>query len=112
MTGLDTTTAVLAGRWSVDNFGLDILVNGISLGVTNPGFNTWSAFSVSSALLLSGMNTIDFVARDVGGIAGFRAEFTSASASASVPDAASTLALLGLTLSGLAAWNTRKSKLS
>jgi hypothetical protein len=112
---LNLTSAILAGRWSVDNLGLDILVNGASTGqLNNNGFVAWTGFSINSSLLLSGLNTVDFVVKDVGGIAGFRAEFTTATAnaaSASVPEASSTLILLGMAFAGLAAWNSRKSKL-
>jgi len=114
MTGLDLTSAILSGRWATDNTGLDIFVNGNSTGQTNTGFSAWTGFSIDYSLLLGGINTVDFVVHDFGGIAGFRAEFTTATAnaaSASVPEASSTLILLGLAVVGLAAWNRRKSKL-
>ena len=36
LTGLDPASAMIIGNWSVDNVGLDILINGISLGITTP----------------------------------------------------------------------------
>ena len=80
MSGFDLTTAVIAGRWSVDNYGNDILVNGVSTGASAGGFSSWYGFSVNNSLLTSGINTIDFVVQDVGGISGFRSEFTVATA--------------------------------
>lgn len=113
MTGLDLSSAVLLGRWATDNTGLDILVNGVSTLQTNSGFSAWTNFSIGNSLLLSGINNVDFVVHDFGGIAGFRAEFTTATANAaavpSVPEASSTLLLLGAALTGLAVWNRRKT---
>lgn len=92
LTGLDETTAQISGRWSVDNTGLDILINGVSTGQTQPGFSVWTNFNVNSGFV-SGMNTLDFVCRDVGVISGFRAELEG---TAGVPAPASALALAGL----------------
>ena len=112
MSGFDLTTAVIAGRWSVDNYGNDILVNGVSTGASAGGFSSWYGFSVNNSLLTSGINTIDFVVQDVGGISGFRSEFTVATAdelpSTAVPEASSTLILLGLGLLGLTAVSRRR----
>ena len=105
MTGLDLASAVLSGRWSSDNYGLDILINGQSTGQTATGFSSWFGFSVAPGSLVSGINTLDFVVRDVGGISGFRAEFLTATANAqsnAVPDGGTTLVLLGGVLFALA----------
>ncbi|MCX6955611.1 MAG: VPDSG-CTERM sorting domain-containing protein [Verrucomicrobia bacterium] len=104
MTGLSLSSAVINGRWSTDNLGMDILVNGVSTGQTATGFTSWFNFSIGSGLLVSGVNTIDFVVRDQGSISGFRAEFTTATASAAgVPDGGTTVVLLGAGLLGLVA---------
>ena len=79
LTGFDPSTASITGRWAVDNFGDDILINGVSTGQTMVGFASFSNFSITSGFV-DGLNTISFVARDVGGISGFRAEFLSATA--------------------------------
>jgi hypothetical protein len=92
LTGLDESTALITGRWSVDNRGLDILINGISTGLTQPGFSLWTNFSVGNGFV-PGMNTLDFVCLDFGGISGFRAELEG---TARVPAPAAGLAMVGL----------------
>lgn len=100
MTGLDLSTAAIAGRWAADNLGLNIFINGIDIvppNPTSPGFTSWTGFSISNADLLPGLNTVRFEVQDLGVISGFRAEFTTATAEASsVPDTGSTLLLAGL----------------
>jgi len=104
MTGLSLSSAVINGHWSTDNSGLDILINGQSTGQTAGGYNSWYNFSIASSYLVGGVNTLDFVVRDVGVVAGFRAEFTTATASAAgVPDGGTTVVLLGAGLLGLVA---------
>ena len=78
LTGFDHTTASLSGRWSTDNTGLDILINGSSTEQTCGGFTVWCDFSVSSDFI-SGVDTLSFVVNDFGGISGFRAEFLDSS---------------------------------
>jgi hypothetical protein len=109
MTGLDLSTAVIVGRWATDNNGLNIFINGVDIVPPNPpsplsgieGFTTWTDFTVGNANLVQGINTLRFEVKDVGSIAGFRAEFTTATADR-VPDGGSTVILLGSALSGLA----------
>lgn len=107
MSGLDVSTAVLAGRWSTDNIGTNIQINGVSIVPPNLGspiFTTWTSFSVPNTHLLSGLNTLRFTVQDLGVISGFRAEFTTATANAlalPVPDGGGTLALLAIALAGL-----------
>jgi hypothetical protein len=63
LTGFDFTTANIAGQWSTDNDGRDILINGSSLGYTTSftQFQTgFSAFAVNSGFV-AGINTLDFV---------------------------------------------------
>ena len=79
LTGLDPATAQVTGQWATDNAGNDILINCISTAQTSGGFNSFTAFMISSNFV-SGINTVDFVVQDSGDIAGFRAEFLSASA--------------------------------
>lgn len=65
LTGYDVSTAHIAGRWSTDNFGQDMLLNGVSLGITHISeppntFRYFSDFAITSGFL-AGINTLDFV---------------------------------------------------
>lgn len=60
LTGLDPATAFVRGRWSTDNSGIDILVNGTPTGNTNGGFGGYSDFTLNPGSFISGINTIDF----------------------------------------------------
>ncbi|MEO1776914.1 MAG: VPLPA-CTERM sorting domain-containing protein [Pseudomonadota bacterium] len=76
LTGLDPDTAEINGRWAVDNGGDDILLNGASTGITNNnGFTSFTDFTLTAGFQ-AGLNTLDFVVRDAGFIAGFRAELS------------------------------------
>jgi hypothetical protein len=60
LTGFDPASVAIAGFWSTDNEGLDILVNGVSTGQRNTAqFPSFTPFSVTSGLL-AGLNNIDF----------------------------------------------------
>lgn len=107
LTGLDASTASIAGQWSADNLGLDILINGTSTGNTCTGFDLLCGFTVGSGFI-AGLNTLDFIVRDVGGISGFLVSSISGTADeliSGVPVPAS-LALLGFGLIAL----TRRSR--
>ena len=96
LTGLDPNTASISGKWAVDNQGLDILVNGISTGQTNFGFGELTTFNINSGFV-DGLNTLDFVAKDLGHISGFLVDSISGNADAipqSVPEGSSLLSLL------------------
>jgi hypothetical protein len=61
LTGLDPTKASITGRWSVDNGGVDIVLNGSSLGIVNTGgFGGWSDFTIATGFV-AGVNTLDFI---------------------------------------------------
>jgi hypothetical protein len=100
LTGFDSTTASLAGQWSVDNEGLNILINGVSTGITAAGptggdptasFEQWTPFSISSGFV-AGVNTVDFIVNNDGGPTGLRVEMTGSATE--TPEPAS-LMLLG-----------------
>lgn len=101
LAGLASTTAGIFGRWSVDNGGTDILLNGVSTGnVNNNGFGAWTSFSISPAegdVFLPGVNTLRFAAFNGPGAGptGVRVEFLSATAAVPEPSTA-LLALAGL----------------
>lgn len=69
LTGLDPTKALITGRWVSDNGGVDILINGVALGFTNPGnFNAWNEsndFTIDSGFV-AGINTLDFIVNNAG----------------------------------------------
>lgn len=105
LTGLLAGSAQILGQWSTDNPGIDILLNGISLGLTNTNqFGSWTAFSINSGFV-AGINTLDFIIRNDGGPTGLRTEMTGTANLARVPEPAS-IALLAAGLFGFAA--TRK----
>ena len=61
LTGLDPSKARITGRWSVDNGGVDIVLNGSSLGLINTaGFTAWTDFAIESGFVAA-INTLDFI---------------------------------------------------
>ena len=100
LTGFDISTAALNGQWSVDDSGIDILINGTSTSQTAAGFNAFDSFSILSGFV-TGINTIDFVVNNDSGPTGLRIEaaLTADVAVASVPEPMS-LAILGIGLAG------------
>ena len=80
LTGFDPTTAVINGLWGVDNYGEDILINGISTGHSLPvygyaNFQNLYPFVIDSGFQ-SGINTLDFVVRDRELIAALRTQLS------------------------------------
>lgn len=69
LTGLDPSKASITGRWVSDNGGVDILINGVALGMANPGnFTAWTEandFSITTGFVV-GINTLDFVVNNAG----------------------------------------------
>ena len=62
LTGLEPSTAIVTGHWSSDNGGPDVLLNGLSTGVTSDGnFGALgNPFTIASGFI-DGANTLDFV---------------------------------------------------
>jgi hypothetical protein len=102
LTGLDETTASLAGQWAADNTGLDILINGASTGNTCGGFSTLCNFNIASGFI-AGINTLEFQVQDVGGISGFLVSSISGTADESVTEVPEPglIAIFALGLAGL-----------
>src|SRR4030095_7252358 len=64
LTDRDPSTVVIIGRWSTDNPGHDILVNGVSShNAESPDFTGYTSFTLASsnANFTAGINNIDFV---------------------------------------------------
>ena len=59
LTGIDISKVSLVGSWAVDNTGIDILINGVSTGITSPGFGSYVSFTITNGLV-AGVNTLDF----------------------------------------------------
>jgi len=80
LTNLDPETAVITGRWSSDNGGVDILINGVSTGINYDG--NFGAFSDTWTIdrgFVEGTNTLEFVVNNAGtsvNPTGFRAELS------------------------------------
>lgn len=60
LTGFIPGTASISGRWSTDDPGVNIFINGVATGQTSIDFTQWSAFTITSGFV-NGINTIDFV---------------------------------------------------
>ncbi len=101
LTGFDPSTAVLTGRWSTDNAGTDIKVNGTTSGSTSSGYSAWTPFSLTNGFV-AGINNIDFAWSNAGGQGGLRVEWTSATAN-SIPSAIPEPGSVILLLTGAAA---------
>ncbi len=104
LTGKDTASAYLAGRWAADNNG-SVALNGVTIS-SGSGFTSWSAFSADDGFV-AGLNTLDFIVTNLPGASGnptgVRVEFLEsyAIAAAPVPEPASgALILAGLVLVG------------
>jgi hypothetical protein len=104
MTGLDISTASIFGQWAVDNFGIEILLNGVPTGNSNNnGFAGYTDFSISAEegdVFLPGRNTLQFVVNNGAppGPTGLRVEFLTATAAAVPEPSVSFLGLTGLGL--------------
>lgn len=65
LTGFDPATAVLSGRFLVDNTVVDVVVNGTSLGHFGGQFRTWKDLTLDTGFV-AGTNTLDFVVSNLG----------------------------------------------
>jgi len=65
LTGFDPATAVLSGRFLVDNTVVDIVVNGTSLGNFGGQFRSWKDLQIDTGFV-AGTNTLDFVVDNLG----------------------------------------------
>lgn len=79
LTDRDPNTVVIVGRWSTDNAGRDIRINGVSTGnPENGAFNAYTPFTIygTNSSLVAGSNAIDFIVENVTaiGYTGLRVE--------------------------------------
>lgn len=83
LTGLDPLTATITGRWSTDNNGIAILLNGANTGNPGTSFTQFSegyvSFSIASGFV-AGVNTLDFQVYNGGGPTGLRVEMSGTAA--------------------------------
>lgn len=96
LTGFDPSTAVITGRWSIDDFGTSMKLNSTETGNTqlaNDAYTFWKSFTITSGFV-SGINTLDFTINNVVWTTGLRVEL---SGTAAVPEpGASFPVILGL----------------
>lgn len=80
LTGFNASTATIEGRWATDNEGVDIFVNGVSLGLENTSqFGSFTNFSINSGFV-QGLNTLAFMINNSEGPTGLRIEFSKSEA--------------------------------
>jgi hypothetical protein len=60
LTGFDVTTARIAGRWAVDNWGTNILINGTGTGIFSTGYVGWTSFQITNGFI-AGTNRLTFL---------------------------------------------------
>ncbi|MGK0188943.1 MAG: hypothetical protein ACI9R3_004758 [Verrucomicrobiales bacterium] len=69
LTGFDPATVVLTGSWATDNTGPDMLLNGVSTGLSNAGnFDSFTPFTINSGFV-DGGNVLEFVVNNAGNAA-------------------------------------------
>ena len=89
LTGLEASTAVISGRWSSDNAGPELLLNGVPTGFTSDGNfgGLGNSFTITTGFV-DGTNTLDFLVNNAGTTANptaLRVEFLSATADLQPP---------------------------
>ena len=78
LTGIDPASVSISGMWAADDFGAEILINGMSEGYatwSSPGYWSFETFTVTGGFV-EGINTLDFVVNNGGGPTGLRVEMT------------------------------------
>ena len=65
LTGYDVVKVRVVGTLAVDNTITDVLINGVSTGITSPGFTSYTPFTITTGLI-AGNNTLDFKMNNAG----------------------------------------------
>jgi len=89
LTGLNASTASITGQWATDNAGVDILINGTTLGYTTSitsFLDGFSAFTINSGFV-AGVNTLDFKVSNIDGPTALRVELSGTASPVPVPSA-------------------------
>ena len=113
--GFNPLTATLAGKWSTDNAGLNIILNRVSSGATSGGFGTFTNFLITNGFVV-GLNTLDFVVQDQGAPGGFAAtDFVGTATASTTPPGTtvpepSTVVLMAAGLFGVAVVGARRKR--
>jgi RHS repeat-associated protein len=69
------STASITGEWATDDEGVNILLNGNSIGITNNKLFQLTSFTISnSSDFKAGTNTLDFVVKNDGGPTGLEVD--------------------------------------
>ena len=104
-----TETASLTGLWATDNFGTDILINGLSTGSTASSSSSYTPFRITGGFQ-PGLNTLDFLVVDDGqGATGLRVDGLSGNINP-VPEASTTVSLGLLLALGLGSLTIARRK--
>ena len=76
LTAEEAAVLKLTGQWGADNTGTDVLLNGVSLGITAGSYAPLTAFSIPTGFV-TGPNTLDFQIADSGCPNGLRVELSA-----------------------------------
>ena len=113
--GFNPLTAVITGRWSTDNQGQNIRLNGVASGMTSAGFSSFTNFTLTTGFV-AGLNTIEFVVADFGQPASLAVEQLRGTANptntppgTTVPEP-STVVLMAAGLFGVAVVGARRKR--